>query len=256
MGQGNREAARFGDSLTAAGVVAALAEIADPESAAAQQRYFKTGPGQYGEGDVFIGVKVPAVRAVVKRFVGLPLDQIDELLDSAIHEHRSAGAFLLVAAFSRASGKRNHNDAARELIADAYLAAVRRGRINNWDLVDLSAPTILGGWLFDRPRALLDELAASDSLWERRVAILSTYGFITRGDASTTLVLAECLLSDREDLMHKAVGWMLREVGKRVDDALLLEFLDRHAAEMPRTTLSYATEHLTPTQWADYRARR
>ena len=128
--------------------------------------------------------------------------------------------------------------------------------MNNWDLVDASAGIILGGWLFDRPRDVLFELAASPALWERRVAIIATQGFINRGDASTTLELAPLLLGDSEDLMHKAVGWMLREVGKRVDRELLTDFLDEYAGRMPRTALSYATEHLTPEQRAHYRRAR
>ena len=137
---------------------------------------------------------------------------------------------------------------------ERYLAAVRRGRVNNWDIVDSSAPQIIGSWLLDRDRSLLFELAASPSLWDRRIAVVATHQFIRHGDASTTLVLAERLLGDREPLMHKAVGWMLREVGKRVDRSVLLGFLDEHAAAMPRTMLSYATEHLDPELRAHYRA--
>ena len=133
---------------------------------------------------------------------------------------------------------------------------MRRGRVNNWDIVDSSAPGILGGWLFDRPRDVLFELAASPVLWERRVAMIATQGFINRGDASTALELAAVLRDDPEDLMQKAVGWMLRELGKRVDRALLIAFLDEHASRMPRTELSYATEHLDPELRAHYRALR
>lgn len=230
----------------AADVRAALAEVADPEAAAFLARYFKTGPGQYGEGDVFLGVKVPVVRAIVKRFRGLPLDEIDALLDDAEHEHRLAGLLLLVAAYRGSPGE----------VVDRYLAAVRRGRVNNWDLVDLSSEYILGPWLLDHDRALLRELAVSTSLWERRVAVLATFDFLKHGDATTTLELAEKLLGDREDLMQKAVGWMLREAGKRVSRDTLTGFLDAHAAAMPRTMLSYATEHLTQDERAKYRAMR
>jgi 3-methyladenine DNA glycosylase AlkD len=191
-------------------------------------------------------VKVPAVRLVVKRFRGLPLDEVDALLDDAEHEHRLAGVLLLVAAYPASPAE----------VVDRYLAAVRRGRVNNWDLVDASSEFILGPWLLDRDRGVLRELASSDSLWERRVAVLATFDFLKHGDASTTLELAEKLLGDREDLMQKAVGWMLRETGKRVSREALTGFLDRHAAAMPRTMLSYATEHLDSEDRARYRAMR
>jgi 3-methyladenine DNA glycosylase AlkD len=239
---------------TAAAVQAALAEVADEADAQFLQRFFKTGPGQYGEGDVFVGVRVPATRATVKRFRALPLDEVDILLDSPVHEHRLAGLLILNAQFAAASSKRGFDDAVREELAGHYLAAVYRGRVNNWDLVDSSAEIVLGGWLLDRPRDLVFELAESEVLWERRVAVLASFTFIQNGDASTTLALAERLLGDREDLMQKAVGWMLREIGKRVDRELLLDFLDAHAAQMPRTMLSYATEHLTPEQRIHYRS--
>jgi 3-methyladenine DNA glycosylase AlkD len=231
---------------TAEAVRAALAEVANAADAVFLQRFFKTGPGEYGEGDVFLGVRVPATRAVVKRFRGISFDEIDALLDDEVHEHRLAGLLLLVAA-SRA-------DAA--LAVERYLAAVRRGRVDNWDLVDSSSEFLLGAWLVDRDRSVLDDLAASAVLWERRVAVLATFAFIKRGDASTTLELAARLLDDREDLMHKAVGWMLREVGKRVSRDALTGFLDEHAPRMPRTMLSYATEHLSPEERAAYRALR
>ena len=239
---------------TARDVQEALSALADPEDAAFLQRFFKTGPGQYGEGDVFIGVRVPQIRAVAKRFAGMPLPEVRVLLDSPAHEHRLAGLIVLNAAFARASSARHRDDAERERLAAFYLEAVRAGRVNNWDLVDASAEFVLGEYLVDRPRELLDELAASPVLWERRVAVLSTFAFIKHGDASTTLRLAARLLDDPEDLMHKAVGWMLRETGKRVDRALLLAFLDAHAARMPRTMLSYATEHLDAETRAAYRA--
>jgi 3-methyladenine DNA glycosylase AlkD len=237
-------------------VMDALAAVADAGDAVSLQRYFKTGPGEYGEGDVFLGVRVPAIRAVAKRFADLPLDEIGTLLDSGVHEHRLAGLIILDRRFERASRPKARDEEERERLAAFYLDAVRRGRVNNWDLVDLSAPNVLGEYLVDRPRDVLFELAGSGILWERRVAVLACFAFIGRGDASTTLALAERLLGDRADLMQKAVGWMLREVGKRVDRAVLLTFLDQHAAAMPRTMLSYATEHLTPAQRAAYRAMR
>ena len=225
---------------------AALAEAGNAEYAVLFRPYVGIAPAQYGEGDVLLGVRVPATRAIVKRFRDLPLDEVDRLLDDPHHECRLAAALLLVAQYK---GK-------PDAVFDRYLAAVYRGRVNNWDIVDSSAPQIIGSRLVDRDRSLLFELAASTSLWYRRVAVVSTHQFIRHGDASTTLALAERLLGDRELLIHKAVGWMLREVGKRVDRSALVGFLDDHAAAMPRTMLSYATEHLEPEQRAHYRALR
>ncbi|VFA99851.1 DNA alkylation repair protein [Nocardia cyriacigeorgica] len=244
------------ENLTAEQVRAALAEHADPGDAVHLRRFFKTGPGQYGEGDVFIGVRVPATRAVAKRFAALPLTEIGALLDSPVHEERLAALIILTNRFASASKPRTFDEAARAEMVRFYLDAVRRGRVNNWDLVDVSAERIVGPWLLDKPRDLLFELAGSDSLWERRVALLSTFAFIKAGDASTTFAVAERLLGDRHDLIQKALGWMLREVGKRVDRQLLTDFLDRHAARMGRTALSYATEHLEPESRARYRAMR
>ncbi|WP_167478112.1 DNA alkylation repair protein [Nocardia arthritidis] len=239
---------------TAQQVRAALAEVADPADAIALQRFFKTGPGEYGAGDVFIGVRVPVTRSIAKRFAALPLDEIDLLLDSPVHEERLAGLVLLNGRFARAS-RGVPDEVEQRRIVDRYLAAVRRGRVNNWDLVDVSAENIIGPWLLDRPRDLLFELAQADSLWERRVALLSTFAFIKAGDASTTFALSELLLDDRRDLIQKALGWMLREVGKRIDRTLLTGFLDVNAAKLGRTALSYATEHLDAETRADYRSR-
>jgi 3-methyladenine DNA glycosylase AlkD len=231
---------------TAAEVMATLAGAADPEKAVRLSRFFKTGPGEYGEGDVFLGLTVPTTRRLLKPYLALPLDQVTILLDSEVHEHRFVGLLILVAQYPS-------NPAP---IADFYLAAVRRGRVNNWDLVDCSAEFILGEYLFDRSRDVLLELAASDSVWERRVAMISTFGFIKRGDASTTLEIATLLSGDQHDLIRKAVGWMLREVGKRVDPTLLVHYLDAHAAQLSRTSLSYATEHLSADQRSRYRSMR
>lgn len=237
-------------------VMRALAERADAEDATHLQRFFKTGPGEYGEGDVFLGVRVPATRQVAKAFADLPLPEIDALLGSEVHEHRLVALLILGNRFERASAVRARDDAERERIADFCLAAVRRGRVNNWDLVDTSAERILGGWLFDRSRELVFELGADEDLWRRRVALLTTFGFIRRGDASTTLELAPRVVGDRRDLTQKALGWMLREVGKRVDRALLTGFLDEYAATMGATALSYATEHLDADARARYRRLR
>lgn len=227
---------------------AALAEAADPGDAVQLQRFFKTGQGEYGEGDVFIGVRVPATRAVVKRFRDLATPEIEELLDDPVHEHRFAGLLILVA---------QYRDSPDEVF-DVYLSAVSRGRVNNWDLVDATAEHIVGPYVRAgrAPAALLDDLAASSALWERRVAVLATFDLIKHGDAAPTLALCERLLTDREDLIQKATGWMLREVGKRVSREALTGFLDANAPAMPRTMLSYATEHLDPADRARYRAHR
>jgi len=244
---------------TAEAVQAALAGLASPERAAGSARFFKTGPGQYGEGDVFIGVTVPDTRRVVARFATLPPAEIGRLLASGVHEHRLAALLVMVRQFEVARRPRTRDDDARTALHAAYLGAVRAGRVNNWDLVDCSAEWLVGEVLREAGRGddpLLDELAASGSLWERRVAVLATFAFIKAGDAAPILRLAPGLLDDREDLMHKAVGWMLRELGKRVDRDALTGFLDEYAARMPRTMLSYATEHLTAEERAAYRAMR
>ncbi|MBT2517379.1 DNA alkylation repair protein [Streptomyces sp. ISL-90] len=266
----------FSADASAEAVEAALAELASVDRAAVSARFFKSGPGQYGEGDRFIGVSVPATRSVVARFAGLPPVEVGKLLESPVHEHRLAALLVMVRQFQVASRRRTRvddahdddgrdddddgrDDDARRALHEAYLVAVRAGRVNNWDLVDSSAEYLVGEFLRAAGRGddpLLDELAASDSLWERRVAVLATFAFIRAGDGGPILRLAPRLLGDREDLMHKAVGWMLRELGKRVDRGVLRGFLDEYAARMPRTMLSYATEHLSPDERAAYRAQR
>ena len=238
-------------------VLSALAEVANPADAVHLQRFFKTGAGEYGEGDVFVGVRVPQTRAVVKRHTDLSLREVDALLDSDVHEHRLAGLLILDSQYERAGKPRTADPARQRTVVEMYLGALRRGRVNNWDLVDSSAPNILGAWLLDHPDrlGLLDDLAASESLWERRVALLATFAFTRAGDAAPALALAHRLLDDRHDLIQKALGWMVREVGKRVDIDVLRTFLDKNAAAMGRTALSYATEHLDPDERAAYRAR-
>lgn len=204
-----------------------------PSDAAFLAGFFKTGVGQYGEGDVFIGVRVPAIREVARQFQGLPLTEVECLLHSPIHEERLAALVILVARMAKTDVK------TRKAIYELYLANTKF--INNWDLVDLSAPQIVGAFLADRSRRPLYRLARSSWLWERRISMLATFHFIRLGDFADTLKLAEILLGDREDLMHKAVGWMLREVGKR-DVAALEQFLGRHTRAMPKTMLRYAIE--------------
>jgi len=231
--------------LTAAQVRRALREVADPKRAEGVARYFKVGKGGYGEGDVFIGITVGDQRRIARRFRTLPLDQADKLLTSKIHEERSTALLILVDQFN------SSDDASvREKIFRKYIRRLRH--VNNWDLVDTSAEHIVGGWLANRDRGLLDSLARSKHLWSRRVAMIATFHFIKRGSAADALRIAKTLLADRHDLIHKAVGWMLREVGKRVDRASLRGFLAKHAATMPRTSLRYAIEHLPAaerTKW-------
>ncbi|MFL5351231.1 DNA alkylation repair protein [Archangium sp.] len=212
-----------------------LARAADPEKATFYPKFFKTGPGEYAEGDVFLGVTVPEQRRIARRNKALPLEQVRELVHSQVHEHRFTGFVILVEQFERADtpGRERLFAFCREHLA----------RLNNWDLVDTVAPKLIGPYLLEHPglEPLLHELARSPVLWERRIAILSTLAFIRKGRFADTLKLAEVLLHDEHDLIHKAVGWMLREVGNK-DLASEESFLDRHAWEMPRTMLRYAIE--------------
>ena len=230
----------------------ALAAVANPEQARELQRFFKTGKGQYGAGDWFIGVRVPEVRRIAKQFALLSPADLNDLLDSPVHEHRFAALAVMVGQFQQASKAGDEGE--RERLVEFYLSAMRRGRINNWDLVDSSAEFILGEYLYDKPRDQLARLAKSGIIWQRRIAMLSTFAFIKHGDASTTFEVAEVLLDDKHDLIQKAVGWMLREVGKRVDRELLVGFLTEHATEMSRVTLSYATEHFENSERVYYRS--
>jgi len=226
--------------VTAKDVQAALQVAANPEKAAFFPRFFKAGPGQYAEGDKFLGVTVPQQRLIVKQFQTLPLSEIEKLVISEWHEDRLTGLLILVGQYKKG------DDAIKKACYDFYLAHM--ASINNWDLVDSSAEFIVGPWLDaynpSGKMAVLRELAHSKSLWERRIAMLATFAYIKDGRADEALEIAELLLHDSHDLIQKAVGWMLRELGKRVDRALLLAFLDEHAATMPRTTLRYAIEHL------------
>lgn len=210
-----------------------VCQLADPERARTSQWFFKTGLGEYGEGDQFIGLTVPQVRKLAKQYRQLSLPETKRLLRSPIHEERLLALLILVGAFAVA------DEAGRRRIYETYLRNTRY--INNWDLVDSSALQIVGAFLWKRSRAPLRVLARSKSLWERRIAILATFYFIKHGEFAPSLAIARQLLSDREDLIHKAVGWMLREVGKR-DLAAEEKFLRRHCRQMPRTMLRYAIE--------------
>jgi 3-methyladenine DNA glycosylase AlkD len=224
-----------------------LRSLGNPSDAVFLARFFKTGPGQYGEGDSFIGVRVPVIRKVAREFKGMPLAEVECLLHSEIHEERMAALAILVMQATKADAK------TKKAIYELYLANTQF--INNWDLVDLSAPQIVGVYLADKSRKPLHRLATSSRLWDRRISILATFHFIRMGDFADTLKLAELLLGDREDLMHKAVGWMLREVGKR-DVTVLEAFLHLHCRVMPRTMLRYALEKFSERKRREYMARK
>lgn len=210
-----------------------LKKLGNPEHAAVSQRFFKTGPGEYGEGDIFVGVRVPVLRKLSSEFKDLPVSQIEILLHSPIHEERMLGILLYVRLV-----KRGDDDVKRD-IYNRYLQSTKF--INNWDLVDVSAEHIVGAYLMDKSRRPLYRLARSKSLWERRIAIMATFHYIKRREYSETLKIAGMLLVDRHDLIHKAVGWMLREIGKR-DITTEEAFLKEHYENMPRTMLRYAIE--------------
>ena len=213
-----------------------LRRVADDGKAAVLRRFFKTGKGQYGEGDKFLGVAVPEIRRIAKGHLGLALPQIEQLLHSPYHEDRLTALIIMTYIYPKA------DERLKERIFRIYLKNLKW--INNWDLIDLSAPNIIGAHLADRPRGLLLKMAKSKHLWTRRAAVLSTFEFIRRGDSDMTYDLALMLIADNHDLIHKAVGWMLREAGKRQSEARLREFLDHYASRMPRTMLRYAIERL------------
>jgi len=224
----------FQGEPTASDIIRELKRHQNPAQAQALCRFFKTGSGEYGEGDRFWGIKVPQIRAVVAHFPGIPLAEVDRLLASPIHEVRFCGVVVLVRQYAKASAE------SRLAIYEFYLS--RSSRINNWDLVDVSAPGIVGkqlppgkGW------RVLSTLAKSALLWDRRIAMVSTLEHIRQGDLENTFRLAKSFLKDPEDLIHKATGWMLREAGKRNRSALM-EFLHQFASQMPRTMLRYSIE--------------
>jgi 3-methyladenine DNA glycosylase AlkD len=218
---------------------AALHALAHPGKAATAAAYFKTGPGEYGEGDRFYGIRVPQVREVARQFNTLPLPACVALLQSPYNEARLMALAILVRRFEKG------DVATQEAVYQTYMA--QRHRVNNWNLVDSSAPYVAGPYLLHRDRSVLHTLAQSGTLWDRRIAVLATFAFIRANDYADTLALCESLLADPHDLMHKACGWMLREVGKR-DEAALLAFLQKHHHAMPRTMLRYAIEKLEETE--------
>lgn len=217
-----------------------LKKHANPTKAKILQGFFKTGKGHYGEGDVFIGITVPQLRKIAEKNQYLSFPRLQRLLRSKIHEHRLAALIALVQLFQKA--EKENNKAAQREIVHFYLANLQG--VNNWDLVDLSAPQILGNYLLHRNKAVLYFFAHSHNLWKRRIAIVATLAFIRRGQFADTFKISELLMRDKHDLIHKSVGWMLREVGKK-DQGELEKFLLRHSGKMPRTMLRYAIERLS-----------
>lgn len=229
--------------MTAQKIRKQLRDLADPAKAKILRGFFKTGPGEYGEGDVFLGITVPVLRKLAKEHDGIALKGSLQLLKSTVHEERLLALFLLIRAYSKG------DESLKKKIYDLYLINIRF--INNWDLVDLSAPNIVGSYLTDRSRKPLYALAKSRNLWKRRIAILSAFTFIKRNEFSDMLRISGMLLADRHDLIHKAVGWMLREVGKR-DLSAEERFLQRHYKSMPRTMLRYAIERFPESKRQQY----
>lgn len=232
---------------TAAELQAELDAHSNPTDAQFLQRFFKTGKGQYGEGDIFIGLRVPTTRKIAAKYRTLSLDDIEVMLESPIHEHRLAGLIIMAEEAKRGDQTR------KKALYDLYLR--RTDRINNWDLVDASCRDVVGGYLMDKPRDILYQLAHSKDMWERRIAMVSTWQFIRVGQLDDTFAIAQLLLKDTHDLIHKAVGWMLREAGKK-DEAALKNFLDQYAAVMPRTALRYSIERLHPNDKTYYMTRK
>lgn len=232
---------------TAQAVVKEITKEKNIEKAQTLSYFFKTGPGQYGEGDFFLGITVPVSRRVAKEFAGLPLCEIKTLLDNKYHEVRMVALAILVANYEKVK-----NDKEREKIFKFYLTNSKK--INNWDLVDLTAPNIIGDYCVRYPKniSLLKKMAQSKNLWQRRIAILATFTFIKNGSNKEVFEFAEMLLGDKEDLMHKAVGWMLRESGKRVSMKDLENFLKKNIKKMPRTALRYAIEHFEEGKRKEY----
>ena len=216
-----------------------IRKLANKKTAKHSQRFFKTGKGQYGEGDIFLGIRVPVLRKIAKKFRRISLAEVSKLLESKFHEERLLSILMLVNLFK--SGDEDD----QELIYELYLDKTKF--INNWDIVDISAGNIVGEFLFEKNKAPLYRLVFSESLWERRIAIVATFYFIRNDEFDDTLKIAEILFTDKEDLIHKAVGWMLREVGKRVIK-IEEEFLKEHYLKMPRTMLRYAIERFPETR--------
>lgn len=217
-----------------------LTKQSDPIKKETLQRFFKTSHGEYGEGDIFLGVTVPKIRTIAKANKNIALDEVLKLLHSDIHEHRLIALYFMIQHYKQG------DLFLKKQIFEMYLNNTTY--INNWDLVDSSAEYIVGDFLFDKPKDVLFDLAKSNNLWEKRIAIIATFYFIKKRNHEMTLQIANLLLDDKHDLIHKAVGWMLREVAKRCDEEILCEYLETNSHKMARTTLRYAIEKLEPTK--------
>ena len=220
-----------------------LKKLANPEKAKILQGFFKTGKGQYGEDDIFLGIVVPEQRKVAKKYANLNLGEIKKLLSSKIHEHRLVSLFILANQYQKADKQ------TKKKIFNFYLKNAKN--INNWDLVDLSAPNIVGDYLLNKDKSILYKLAKSKNIWEKRIAIMATFSFIRNNGFDATLKISEILLEDEHDLIHKAVGWMLRELGKR-NQAIEEKFLKKYYKKMPRTMLRYAIERFSENKRKSY----
>jgi len=229
--------------ITAEDLFNELKTHSDPIHAKNLQRFFKTGKGDYGEGDVFLGIKVPVQRAIIKKYSSLSLNELQTLLNSKIHEARLSALMILCDKFKKS------DDTERDQIFKLYLK--NYNNVNNWDLVDISAHRIVGEYLQKRPRKILYDFAKSNNLWKKRIAVISTFAFIRNNELEDTIKLSEVLLCDKHDLIHKATGWVLREVGKK-NISVLRKFLDAHLAKMPRMMLRYAIEKMNKTEQQKY----
>lgn len=217
-----------------------LDQHSDPNRAEHSLRFFKTGPGEYGEGDRFIGITMPMLRKICKKYKNLPLKDLQFLLDSEIHEFRMAAVVIMSDTYKASE------DGQKKKLFELYLKNLKKGRINNWDLIDVSCPHVVGEYALAKGADILFSLAKSNNLWEKRVGMISTFRFLRAGEDEVTYKIAEILIDDKHDLIQKAVGWMLREAGKRVSEDNLIEFLELRASTMPRTSLRYAIERLGP----------
>lgn len=233
--------------MTAQAILAEMQTLASKDKAAHLLRFFKTGKGEYAEGDLFLGIVVPETRRIAKKYKQTPLSELSKALTSPYHEIRLCALLILVEQYRKGS------DAVKEQIIPFYLKHTKS--INNWDLVDLSAPYIIGEYLLDKDRDLLFELAKSEHLWERRIAIISMLTMVRNNDFTDAIALIEILKHDSHDLIHKAMGWVLREMGKK-DRSVLVHFLDTHAETLPRTTLRYSIEHFPEEQRLYYLRKR